>query len=251
MLGTSPRADIPIMFSKSNPLRGLAILLASNGLALAADIHGVIHIERELTRHNVTATAGIYQRGVAVKLGSDPESDPLSFERSHVAIYIENGPSIPAGATVKASIEQRDRRFFPDLVVIPAGSTVAFPNFDPVFHNVFSLSKSKSFDLGNYPKGQSRTVTFATAGMVAVYCHLHPNMAATIVVTPTQWAARAGGDGAFTLKDVPPGTYTVVAWHKSAGTFKKTVTLAEGRNAEISFTLPYVDPPKPQNSPHK
>ena len=87
-------------------------------------------------------------------------------------------------------MEQQNRRFAPDLVVIPAGSSVSFPNFDPIFHNVFSLSKAKSFDLGNYSKGQTRMVTFPKPGIVAVYCHLHPNMAGTIVVTPNQWGVR-------------------------------------------------------------
>jgi len=226
-------------------------LLLYSGLLAGADIHGTIVIERKLTRHNVTASAGIYQRGVAVELGTDAEVDPLAFERSHVAVYIENGPRATASGLVKASIEQRDRRFVPDLVVIPAGSAVAFPNFDPIFHNVFSLSKAKSFDLGNYPDGQSRTVTFPAPGLVAVYCHLHSNMAATIVVAPTRWAAQADERGSFTLKDVPAGTYTVVAWHKATGTFRKTVTLGDKSDANISFTLPYVAPASAEHVAHR
>jgi plastocyanin len=218
-------------------------VLAGASLLAGADIRGVITIERKLTRHNVTASAGMYQRGTAVELGSDGEGDPLAFERSHVAVYLEGGPSSAVSGAGKASIEQRDRRFVPDMVVIPAGSVVSFPNFDPIFHNVFSLSKAKSFDLGNYPKGQTRTVTFSASGVVAVYCHLHANMAAAIVVTPNRWATRADGNGAFSLKDVQPGTYKVVAWHKTAGTFRKTVTIGEQSDVEVNFTLPYVGPP--------
>jgi len=181
-----------------------------------------------------------YQRGVAVELGADGEEDALAFERSHVAIYIEGAATAANPGVVKASIEQRDRRFSPDLVVIPAGSAVNFPNFDPIFHNVFSLSKVKSFDLGNYPDGQSRTVTFPAPGLVAVYCHLHSNMSATIVVTPNHWATKADGKGAFTLAGVPAGTYSVVAWHKTAGTFHKTIVIGEKNDGDLSFTLPYV-----------
>lgn len=215
-------------------------LLLSAVLLAGADIRGTIIIERRLTRRNVTASAGMYQRGVAVELGTDGEEDALTFERSHVAVYIESAPNSAAPGGVKASIEQKDRRFAPDLVVIPAGSAVSFPNFDPIFHNVFSLSKAKSFDLGNYPNGQSRTVTFPAPGLVAVYCHLHSNMSATIVVAPNRWATKADGKGIFTLPDVPAGTYTVVAWHKTAGTFRKTVTIGEKNDADVSFTLPYV-----------
>jgi len=220
----------------------LGVVLGAALLA-GADIHGAITIGRKLTRQNVTAPAGMYQRGAAVELGSDDEADSLAFERSHVAVYLEGGPSSIESRAIKASIEQRDRRFVPDMVVIPAGSAVFFPNFDPIFHNVFSLSNTKSFDLGNYPKGQTRSVTFAAAGMVAVYCHLHSNMAATIVVAPNRWATRADGNGAFLLKDVPPGTYTVVAWHKTAGAFRKKVTIGDQSDGEVNFTLPYVGPP--------
>jgi len=217
-------------------------LLLGAALLSGSDIRGSITIERKLTRHNVTASAGIYQRGTAVELGVDAEGDPLAFERSHVAVYLEGGPSSGAAGVVRASIEQRDRRFVPDLLVIPAGSTVSFPNVDPIFHNVFSLSKPRNFDLGNYPKGQTRMITFLAPGTVAVYCHLHSNMAATIVVAPNRWAARADRNGAFTFKDVPAGTYTVVAWHKTAGTFRKTVTISDQSDAEVGFTLPYVEP---------
>jgi plastocyanin len=217
-------------------------VLLGSALLAGSDIRGAITIERKLTRHNVTASAGMYQRGVAVELRGDAEEDPLAFERSHVAVYLEGGPSSNGSGVVTASIEQRDRRFVPDLVVIPAGSVVTFPNFDPIFHNVFSLSKAKSFDLGNFPKGQTRLVTFPSSGLVAVYCHLHSNMAATIVVTPNRWATQADGKGIFGLKDVPPGTYTVIAWHKTAGTFRKTVTVGNTGDAEVTFTLPYVEP---------
>jgi plastocyanin len=220
-------------------------------LAMGGDIHGKITIERKLTRHNVTASTGMYQRGVAVELGTDLEEDPIAFERSHVAVYLDGVQDPAYTPAAKASIEQKDRRFVPDMAVVPVGSTVSFPNFDPIFHNVFSLSKAKSFDLGNYPDGQTRFVTFTTPGIVAVYCHLHPNMAATVVVTPNRWAARVDENGAFILKDVPPGTYTVVAWHKAAGTFRKTITLGGANDAEADFTLPYVEPADPKHVAHR
>jgi plastocyanin len=229
---------------------GSCVLVAAAVLA-GADIHGTIIIDRKLSRHNVTASAGMYQRGVAVELGADGEADPLEFERSHVAVYLEGGPKSPVTESAKASIEQKDRRFVPDLVVIPAGSAVSFPNFDPIFHNVFSLSKAKSFDLGNYREGQSRLVTFPVPGLVAVYCHLHSNMAASIVVAPSRWAVRVNKDGVFSLKDVPAGTYTVVAWHKTAGTFRKTVTIGEKQDATVSFTLPYAEPTDASHVAHR
>ena len=89
-----------------------------------------------------------------------------------------------------------------------------------------------------------------TAGVVAVYCHLHSNMAASIVVAPSRWAVRVDKEGNFTLQDVPAGTYTVVAWHKTTGTFRKTVTVGD-RDAAVSFTLPYAEPTDASHVAHR
>jgi len=213
----------------------------------AADIGGSVVIERRLTRRNVTASAPAYQRGVAVPLDAKaaPKAgdDPLAFERSHVVVYIDGAgtASGPASSRTTAEIQQQDREFSPDIVVVPVGSTVSFPNLDAIFHNIFSLSKPRAFDLGNYPKGDTRTVTFPVPGIVYVYCHLHPNMSATIVVSPTKWCVRANGDGRFVLPAVPPGRYTVVAWHKAAGFVRKTVTVTENGAPPLTFDLPLTE----------
>ena len=202
----------------------------------AADIDGTIVIKRKLTKRNVTPSITSYQRGAGVELGVDQVvEDPLSFARARVIIYIEGPhPSKP----VNAVLEQKNRRFLPDTLVIPAGSTVSFPNRDPIFHNVFSLSKLSSFDLGNYPKDQTRTVSFSKPGIIFVGCHLHPNMGAVIVVSPNQWSAKADSDGRFTLADVPPGDYTIVAWHKTAGFFRQQIRIFENRPASVQFFIP-------------
>ncbi len=122
--------------------------------------------------------------------------------------------------------------------MIQAGTKVSFPNHDPIFHNVFSLSGAKTFDLGNYPKGDTRMVTFPEPGIVYVNCHLHSNMTATIVVTPNRWFTKADREGHFVLPDVPPGKYTVVAWHKTAGYFRQQVQVGAGGNPSIEFLIP-------------
>jgi plastocyanin len=194
----------------------------------------------------------MYQRGPAVELGKDTETDPLAAERARVVIWLEGGGPGPRSTSVPASSDrananqaemvQENRRFEPDLVVIPAGGSVSFPNMDPIFHNVFSLSKAKSFDLGNYPKGDSRTIVFAKPGIVYVNCRLHPNMAGTVVVTPNDWFARAAAkDGQYELKDVPPGTYTLVAWHKTTGFIRKQITVTGGQDLVVDFLVP-IDP---------
>jgi plastocyanin len=212
--------------------------------ACAQNITGTILIKRKLTRPRVTAPISVYQRGAAVTLGKDAEEDPLVYERSRVIVYLEGAPPATSDSTTPAvQVQQLDRRFIPDLVVIPVGSIVSFPNMDPIFHNIYSLSKPKTFDLGSYDRGETRMVTFPKPGIVTVYCHLHPNMAATIVVTPTRWYARPDASGQYRIPDVPPGQYTLVAWHKSAGFFRKSISVENGQDLVADFFIPLdVDP---------
>ena len=215
---------------------GVAFLaMVGMSAARAGDIEGNVVITRKLTKRKVTAPSLSYERGAAVELGSGAEEDPLVFERTRVVIYLEGQiPSTP----ITATMEQKNRRFIPETLVVPAGSTVSFPNLDPIFHNVFSLSKPQSFDLGNYPKDHTRTVTFSKPGIVFVNCHLHPNMAAAIVVSPNQWSAKADAAGRFTLSGAPSGSYTIVAWHKSAGFFRQAVHVTANRTAAVQFVIP-------------
>jgi plastocyanin len=128
----------------------IALLIFTAAFSLrAGNVEGTILIQHKLTKRKVTPSPSLYERGMHVDLGSDQTQDPLLFERSHVVVYLEGDSPF---SEVTAELDQQSRRFSPDLVVIPAGSSVSFPNLDPIFHNVFSLSKAKSFDLGNYPK---------------------------------------------------------------------------------------------------
>jgi plastocyanin len=233
-------------------LHGMTGLIFLTGVLQAENITGSILIKRKLTRRSVTAEIPLYQRGPGLELGKDRENDPIAYERSQVVVWIEgSGPGGPVARpehpmersehTIE-KMEQIGRRFVPDLVVIAAGGTVSFPNGDPIFHNVFSLSKPKIFDLGNYVKGDTRNVTFTKPGVVYVNCHLHPNMAAAIVVAPNRWYARPDREGHFTLRDLPPGSYTMVAWHKSAGSFRKTVKVAAGADTPVEFFIPLGEP---------
>lgn len=217
------------------------------------EITGLITVNRKLTKPSVTAPVSMYQRGTAVALNKDSVEDPLAYERSRVIVYLEG--HLPDGADAHHPMfhmEQQNRRFSPDLLVVPVGATVTFPNLDPIFHNIFSLSKAKEFDLGSYDKGDSRSVTFTKPGIVYVYCHLHPNMEAAIVVAPSRYYVRADANGHFRLPAVPPGEYTVVAWHKAAGFFRKQVIVTPDREGAADFLIPLPAEPqqKQANSSH-
>jgi len=126
----------------------------------------------------------------------------------------------------------------PRTVAITTGSRVDFPNGDPFFHDVFSLSRTGSFDLGSYPKGQSKSEVFKRPGLIKVYCHLHSHMTASIMVFDHPYFAIPSVSGAFTIDDVPPGTYTISAWHERIGENTQQVTVEDGRTAELQFSLP-------------
>jgi hypothetical protein len=115
---------------------------------------------------------------------------------------------------------------------------VEFPNFDPYFHNVFSLSRGASFDLGRFPRGESRARTFTHTGLIKVYCHLHSHMSASIMVFDHQHFVVPDADGAFALDNIPPGEHRLSAWHERIGESAKPITVEAGRTARIEFALP-------------
>jgi plastocyanin len=219
-----------------------AAIVAFAGPVQAERIEGTVVIKKKLTKRRVTAQVPMYQRGPAVELNAVRDEDPLAFERSRVVVYLEGRFPPEASAAqpepAVAKMEQMNRSFSPETLVIQAGSKVSFPNNDPIFHNVFSLSGPKTFDLGNYSKGDTRTGMFPETGIVYVNCHLHPNMTATIVVAPNRWNTQADREGRFALQDVPPGKYTIVAWHKAAGFFRQTVVVGAGRDENVEFLIP-------------
>ncbi|HTE55439.1 MAG TPA: hypothetical protein VK698_31510 [Kofleriaceae bacterium] len=128
-------------------------------------------------------------------------------------------------------IEQRGREFAPRLMAVPVGSTVAFPNFDGIYHNVFSRSDARPFDLGIFKNGQSREVEFDREGIVRVGCNLHANMSASIIVVSAPHYAVTDGDGKFRFRSLRPGPYTLRAWtERSAEPVSKRIEIAAGAN---------------------
>jgi plastocyanin len=113
-------------------------------------------------------------------------------------------------------VTQRNKTFIPHVLVVPAGTKVSFRNEDPIFHNVFSLSKPNAFDTGLYKQGATYQQTFKRAGVVQVLCNIHSSMLGIIVVVDTPYYAQADGSGAFSIKGVPPGDYQLTVWHESA-----------------------------------
>ena len=140
-------------------------------------------------------------------------------------------------APVQAEISTADKAFSPHVLVVPVGSTVSFPNHDPFNHNVFSLSEERPFDLGLYGRGEARSIKLEHAGIVRVYCNVHAQMSALIVVRDGPWFAQPSGDGSFALTDVSPGQYVLHAWHERASEVNRPLEVPAAGVTGIALKL--------------
>jgi plastocyanin len=218
-----------------NRLGPLACLLTLVVPLSAGEVQGRAVVTKRLTKKALSPV--VYNlRGAVTGTSSQSQPEPSS-EFDRLVVVLEGAVSHPK-APETVVIDQRNMRFEPDMVIVPVGSTVQFPNADPIFHNIFSLSKTQPFDLGFYPQGQSRTVKFDRAGIVQVYCHIHANMYAAVVVTASPWYARPGPDGSFSWNDVPAGHYRLTAWHKVAGMFKAEIDVKESGKTDATIRIP-------------
>lgn len=137
----------------------------------------------------------------------------------------------------KFQMTTRGKTLIPHVLAIPVGSTVEFPNEDPISHNLFSLSSASTFDLGLYRRGAGKSEKFATAGVVNVYCNVHPTMSAVIHVMPTPYYAFADAAGNYLLKDVPAGKYKLVAWNEQGGQTATVIDVGPAGAANVAVTL--------------
>lgn len=199
---------------------------------------GVIRGTLWLTHPSAAAMAAALARS---------SSRPAQPGVSDAVIYIE---SIPEKSEKKLSrggwfspkprmsrVIQVDRRFMPRVLSVTPGTSVEFRNRDLVYHNAFSVSVAKRFDLGRYPPGKADTVRFERAGVVNVHCDIHPDMSGYVVVVPNHAFDRPDSLGSYSLPKLPPGKYALRVWHPRLGELRRDVEIPKHGNLELPLVF--------------
>ncbi len=167
-------------------------------------------------------------------------ADPVQPYRlsEKAVIYLESTAAASASYDPPAlhpQLNQSQMLFRPLVLPVLLGTTVDFPNNDDLFHNVFSYSQPKEFDLGRYPRGHRRSVRFDHPGVVNVYCDIHSYMYATILVLENPYFAVPEDDGAYSIDHVPPGAYRIAFWHGRKKVSERPVLIEEGKTTVVNF----------------
>lgn len=152
-------------------------------------------------------------------------------------VWLDAAGRAPKKPAAAFTMTTRSKEFLPHVVAVPAGSTVNFPNEDPIAHNLFSLTPGNTFDLGLYRRGGGKAHKFDTPGVVNVYCNVHPNMSAVVHVMSTPWYGFADANGNYSF-DVPPGKYRVTAWNEQGGSVSQEIDV---KNASMTVPLLTID----------
>ena len=154
--------------------------------------------------------------------------DPV--DRRTAVVYLDQAPrqAFEAMPSRRARMDQRREQFSPHVLAVTAGTVVDFPNNDLLFHNVMSLAPGNAFDLGRYPKGQSRSVRFDTPGIVPIICDIHAHMSAYVLVFSHPFFSVTDAQGRYTLPNVPAGTHTVKVWSELGAAEPRRVTVGAG-----------------------
>ncbi len=210
-----------------------------------SDVRGKITLSRKEAHRMDAPTDPLMERYM---VGGDPAlaaaaaaamaTPPKLSERVAVYLVSDDLDAQPYPAPSKnPMLDQKNLQFHPQVLPVLVGTSVDFPNRDRLYHNVFSYSQSKEFDLGRYPRDDSRTVKFDRPGIVRVYCDIHTHMNATILVLQNPYFATPDDSGNFVIRGVPEGSYTIVLWYERDIAERRTVEVKSGEAAEVNFTL--------------
>jgi plastocyanin len=235
---TAPRMGIALIgfLNRSSMAFTVLLLLALPRAGAAGTIRGVVRVPA--TPEPAAATANPYPGRASALPGRHVPPYGLVTD---AVVYVTQVPasaeSLLAGDPSGHVLAQKNQAFSERVLSCVVGTTVDFPNQDPIFHNVFSVSPVKRFDLGKYPRGHSKKVTFNKTGLVQVFCDIHPSMACFILVLPNRAFVRPDENGAYALPRLPGGSYTVKVWHPDFGELTRTVKVPA--SGEVALDLGY------------
>lgn len=214
----------------------LAILVISCCSLIAGDLKGKVVITRSLSTDSEIVSRAIIRKYVGKRPAENHEH---AEEQPAIVVYLEGVKTPNRTSEPKTMLlDQLNERFVPHVLPIMVGATVSFLNSDDVYHNVFSFSSAKSFDLGRYKKGKSREVTFDKPGVVKVYCDIHTHMNAFILVLENPYFATTDAQGNYLIKDIPPGDYVLKAWHGRWPEKSQSIRITESGEQIVNFEFP-------------
>lgn len=210
-------------------MKTLLFFFVTSFWAVAGDIEGLIHFQT--APHTPTAVTRYGSTAEHASMSHGPTADV------NAVVYIAEdfSDSSFAPPTEHPVMDQRNEQFEPYILPVLVGTTVDFPNNDKVYHNVFSFSKTKTFDLGKYPTKTFKQVTFDKTGIVSLYCEIHAHMNAFILVLPNPYFASVAPDGKFRIADVPAGTFTLKAFSGRGQEIEQKVTVPESGSVRVEF----------------
>jgi plastocyanin len=204
------------------------------------ELRGVISLSRraqDAVEHAHSPYQGHYSGRGATSALTGKNPDPSRLSESAV-VYLEsedlNNRQYPAPAE-HPMLDQKNLQFHPQVLPVLVGTTVDFPNKDHLFHNVFSYSQTKEFDLGRYPYGDSKSIIFDRPGVVRVYCDIHAHMNATVLVLRNPYFVCPNDSGFFLMKNVPEGRYALVLWIDREQVERRSVEIKGGRTTDVEF----------------
>jgi plastocyanin len=221
-------------------VRGVSVLMAASLVVGATAEDRTVAQQRGSVRGRVEIGIPVTVRRPSAAYPTRSVAQPVlapASELRHVVVFLKDAPAQPT-EPMMVEIRQRDENFIPRVVAVPVGSDVGFPNDDPIYHNVFSLSRAKRFDLGRYAAGKSKGVRMDRPGVVRVFCDIHSHMSAFVLVFNHPFFDVTDDDGRFELPALPAGTYTLVGWYEGEARITRPVIVPPNTWAEIDLVVP-------------
>lgn len=180
---------------------------------------------------------GAFAQALAGQLTILEKGGARSADLADAVIWLESTGGAQAPSRQASQIGMQGKQFVPRVQVVSSGGSVAFPNDDPFRHNVFSKSGPAEFDLGLYARGETRQMQFSRSGVYPIFCNIHARMVAYVVTITSPYVVRPGADGRYAFTNVPPGAYTLKAWHERGGELTRPITIPVDGGAAVPIEL--------------